>query len=115
MTSTISPVNITDAVGPARLAQARSDGPVPFTCPLLTGPRLNAKEYYGDGRLAPYEESFPFGDDKDVRFISVSFWHGQDSAVRPPVIKMASRADQQGIDILLPDLLEKKSCPSPGA
>jgi hypothetical protein len=58
------------------------------------GPRLNAKEYYDDGDLAPYEESFPLGDDTDIRFVSISFWQGQDSAVRPAVIEMASIADQ---------------------
>jgi hypothetical protein len=79
------------------------------------GSRLNAKEYYGDGRLAPYEESFPLGDDKDIRFVSISFWLVQDSEVSSPVIELALRADRQGVDTFLPDLLEKKSSPSPGA
>ena len=91
MTSTISPINIEDAVGASRLAQARSASLNPCSLnPLLIGHRLNALKYYGDGGLAPYEESFPLGDDTDNRFVSVSFWRGQDTNVRRAAFQIVS-------------------------
>jgi len=93
MTPTTSPINIKDAIGPARLAQARSASLNPCSLnPLPIGHRLNALKYYGDGGLAPFEVSFPLGDDTDIRFVSVSFWRDQETNARPAALRFVSKS-----------------------
>lgn len=74
-------MDIENAVGQDRLAQARSAHLILNTGSPLNDRRISAIAYYEGGELAPYEESFSLGDAKDVRFASVSFWRNDGSNV----------------------------------
>ena len=69
------PVRLEDAIGVERKAQARLAAMLFHHITVsLTVDRLKAVEYYKAGGVAPYEESYPLGDVKDGRFVSVSLW-----------------------------------------
>jgi len=68
-------IRLEDAIDVERTAQARSAlNLFHHITTRLTVDRLKGIEYYRAGGMAPYEESYPLGDVKDGRFVSVSLW-----------------------------------------
>jgi len=63
---------------------------------------LNALEYYRNKGVEPYEESFPLGDDKDVRFVSVSFWLSLNDDVR--ILLSLEWDSKLNIQEMIPDI-----------
>ena len=80
------PIRLEDAIGVERKAHARSAlNLFHHITTSLTVDRLKATEYYRAGGMAPYEESYPLGDVKDGRFVSVFFWPvNEGNVLQPP-------------------------------
>lgn len=79
------PIRLEDDIDAGRTAQARSAAMLFHQITVwLTVDRLEAVEYYKAGRVAPYEESYPLGDVKDGRFVSLSFWPTKEGNVLQP-------------------------------